>query len=201
RAAETFDAEPAPRALSPIAYDSTTKLFVVFGGDHIDYLTNDTWVFDPGKRQWSLRHPKEAPAPRANHQLKAADGKVTLTGGYTYTSNTDYVGGQYPEHKHDQWVYDIAADTWTGSKPTASDTRTYRTGRLHPDFYMQAPRPAAQELKIPSNTGGKMTPPHLPALNRDWGTAVLDPDRDLILRWSGGHSAHGGTDVLQYHLK
>ncbi len=29
---------------------------------------------------------------------------------------------------------------------------------------------------------------------------MLDPDRDLILRWSGGHSAHGGTDVLQYHL-
>jgi hypothetical protein len=37
-------------------------------------------------------------------------------------------------------------------------------------------------------------------MNRDWGTAVLDPERDLILRWSGGHSAHGGSDVLQFHL-
>ena len=29
-------------------------------------------------------------------------------------------------------------------------------------------------------------------INRDWGTAVLDPDHDLLLRWSGGHCAHGG---------
>src|SRR5436190_8878 len=36
--------------------------------------------------------------------------------------------------------------------------------------------------------------------SRPPGTAILDPYRDLILRWSGGHSAHGGTDVLQYHL-
>ena len=119
-AAEELDAEPPPRALSPIAYDPTTKLFVVFGGDHLDYLTNDTWVFDPEKRKWSKRHPKEAPPPRANHQLKAADGKVTLTGGYTYTSTTDYVGGQYRDHNDGEWVYDIAADTWTGSKAVPS---------------------------------------------------------------------------------
>jgi len=28
----------------------------------------------------------------------------------------------------------------------------------------------------------------------------MDPDRDMILRWSGGHSAHGGTDVLHFHF-
>jgi len=200
-AAEALDAEPAPRALSPIAYDATTKLFVVFGGDHLDYLTNDTWVFDPEKRKWSMRHPKSAPPPRANHQLKAADGKVTLTGGYTYAPNTDYMGGQYRDQNDGDWVYDIAADTWTGGKAVSPDSRTYRTGRLHPDFYAQAPRPAAVELKLAPNTWVKMNPPQLPALNRDWGTAVLDPDRDLILRWSGGHCAHGGTDVLQYHIR
>jgi hypothetical protein len=43
-------------------------------------------------------------------------------------------------------------------------------------------------------------PPRLPQLNRDWGSAVLDPDRDLILRFSGGHCAHGGSDVLHFHL-
>jgi hypothetical protein len=40
----------------------------------------------------------------------------------------------------------------------------------------------------------------LPQMNRDWGTAVLDPDHDIILRWSGGHSAHGGSDVPHFHL-
>ena len=43
-------------------------------------------------------------------------------------------------------------------------------------------------------------PPQLPKMNRDWGSAVIDPDHDLILRFSGGHCAHGGTDVLQFHL-
>ena len=54
--------------------------------------------------------------------------------------------------------------------------------------------------KLPANTWAATKPPHRPPLNRDWGTAVLDPDRDRILRFSGGHSAHGGSDVIQYHL-
>src|SRR5204863_101849 len=103
QAAEALDAEPPPRALSPLAWDPAAKVFILFGGDHLDYLTNDTWTFDPEKRKWSMRHPKEAPPPRANHQLKAADGKVTLSGGYTYTSNTDYVGGQYRDHNDGEW--------------------------------------------------------------------------------------------------
>ena len=201
-AAEFLDAEPAPRALSPIAYDPWTRLFVIFGGDHLDYLTNDTWVFNPEKRVWSLRRPPQAPPPRANHQLKADDGKVVLTGGYTYTSNTDYVGGQYRDHNDGEWTYDLVKNQWTGPAAGVSpESKTYRTGRLHPDHYLAHPWPKVQELKLANNTWVKMNPPQLPALNRDWGTAVLDPDRDLILRWSGGHSAHGGTDVLQYHIK
>jgi hypothetical protein len=30
---------------------------------------------------------------------------------------------------------------------------------------------------------------------------VFAPKEDFILRWSGGHSAHGGTDVIQYSPK
>ncbi len=205
--AEALDAEPPPRALSPIAYDAATKLFVLFGGDHLDYLTNDTWVFDPAKRKWFQRHPAEAPPPRADHVLKAAgDGKVVLTGGCTYTSNTDYCGGQYRDLADGDWKYDIAANTWTGGKGVPPDTRVYRTGRLHPDYFLEGPKPdpapVAERLRdLPANTWVRMKPPHLPALNRDWGTAVLDPDRDIILRWSGGHSAHGGTDVLHYYIE
>jgi hypothetical protein len=47
KAADALDAEPSPRALSPIAYDAKTGLFILFGGDHLDYLTNDPWIFDP----------------------------------------------------------------------------------------------------------------------------------------------------------
>ncbi|HVR83772.1 MAG TPA: kelch repeat-containing protein, partial [Planctomycetota bacterium] len=202
-----LDAEPPPRALSPIAYDAKTKLFFIFGGDHLDYLTNDTWVFDAAQRRWSCRRPATAPPPRANHVLKAAgDGRIVLTGGYTYTSSTDYVGGQYRDLGDGEWTYDLLTDAWMGKGGVAPDSRVFRTGRLHPDFYQQGPKPdpaafATWLAAVPANTWIGAKPPYLPALNRDWGTAVLDSDRDLILRWSGGHSAHGGTDVLQYHLR
>ena len=204
READALDGEPPPRALSPIAFDAMSGLFVLFGGDHLDYLTNDTWVFDPRTRRWSLRAPASAPPPRANHALTAADGKITLRGGYTYTSSTDYVGGQYRGLADGDWTYDVAANAWSG-QGVAPNARVYRKGRLHPDAYLAAPAPdraatAATLKELPANTWVEMKPPVLPAMNRDWGTAVLDPDRDLILRWSGGHSAHGGTDVLHYHL-
>jgi len=203
----SLSAEPPPRALSPLVYEPKTKLFVLFAGDHLDYLTNDLWVFDPEFHRWEQRRQDKAPPPRANHTLKATgDGKITLTGGYTYTSSTDYVGGQYRDLDDGEWVYDVAANTW--SRPdagVASDARTYRTGALHPSFYLTGDPPDAAAVtmrlaELPANTWMKMNPPHLPKLNRDWGTAVIDPDHDLILRFSGGHSAHGGTDVLHYHL-
>lgn len=205
RMTELVAFEPPPRALSPIAWDPKSKVFVNFGGDHLDYLTNDTWVFDPAKEQWFRRHPETSPPPRANHVLRAdGEGRIVLTGGYTYTSSTDYVGGQYRDLGDGEWFYDVATDTWTG-KGGVADTRVYRTGRLHPDHYRQGPAPDPAAFKawldaVPVNTWTLTKPPQLPALNRDWGTAILDPDRDLILRWSGGHSAHGGTDVLMYHM-
>lgn len=206
KAAEILDAEPPPRALSPIAYDQRSKVFVLFGGDHLDYLINDTWVFDPATKKWIQRHPTIAPPPRANHTLKATeDGKVVLSGGYTYTSNMDYMGGQYRDLGDGDWTYDVSANTWTGGKGVDPETRVYRTGKFHPDYYLQGLKPDAAAFAerlgaLPANTWLMTAPPHLPRLNRDWGTAVLDPDRDLILRWSGGHSAHGGTDVLHFHL-
>jgi hypothetical protein len=205
--ADAVSAEPPARALSPIVYEPKSKLFVLFGGDHFDYLTNDTWVFDPAARQWSLRHPASAPPPRANHSWKAAgDGKLVLTDGYTYFSNTDYMGGQYIDLNDGEWTYDLASDTWSGSgKAVPPDSRTYRTGPFLPEHFYDAPTPDADAFQawlkaLPANVWTKTNPPQLPKVNRDWGSAVIDPDRDLVLRWSGGHCAHGGSDVIQYHL-
>lgn len=206
QAAENLSAEPAPRALSPIVYDAKNKLFVLFGGDHLDYLTNDLWVFDSAKSKWMRRNPAKAPPPRANHTLKAAgDGTIVLSGGYTYASNTDYMGGQYVDLNDGEWTYDLATDRWSrGGECVDSRSRVYRTGPLHPEYYQDGPapdRPAFAKFleQVPDNTWVQTRPARLPRLNRDWGSAILDPDRDLILRWSGGHCAHGGTDVLQYH--
>lgn len=203
--ADSLDAEPAPRALSLIVYDARTKRFVLFGGDHLDYLTSDTWVFDPATKQWELGI-SIAPTARASHSLKAAgDGKVILTGGYTYTSSMSYVGAQYKELSDGDWTYDIAADTWSPDKGMPPDTRVYRTGPFHPDYFLQGAKPDAAASKkeldaIPANRWVERKAPHKPEMVRTWGHAVLDPDHDLVLVFSGGHSAHCGSDVLHYHL-
>jgi hypothetical protein len=221
-AAETLDAEPSPRAMNcgtprlrdgaagpasnTLIYDATTKRYVLFGGDHLDYLTNDVWLFDAENRRWFQRHPKAAPPPRANHRLEAlGDGTIRMTGGYTYSSNTDYVGGQYVDLDDGPWIYHIERNEWSGGKLVAADARVYRSGPFHPDYYLKGPQPNAAKFdawlkEIPVNQWISTDPPRLPRLNRDWGTARIDPHRDMILRWSGGHSAHGGTDVLHYHF-
>jgi hypothetical protein len=209
KASEALDCEPPARAYSPIAFDAKTKLFVLFGGDHLDYLVNDTWVFDPAKKKWTQRRPASAPPPRARHEFKAAgDGKVTLSGGYTYSSSTDYCGGQYKDLGDGEWVYDIAVNSWTASgagKAEPPGSRVYRKNPYLPEFFLQGEKPSAAAVEatlkaMPVNTWGLPNPPQKPRLNRDWGTAVIDPDRDMILRWSGGHSAHGGSDVPHYHF-
>jgi hypothetical protein len=207
QAGEALDAEPPARVVSPIAYDTRTGLYVLFGGDHYDYLINDTWVFDPKAVKWMQRHPATAPEPRGDHKLAASgDGKVTLSGGYKYTSATGYWAGQYGAVGGGAWTYDIAANAWTGAGKThPPTTRIYRTGVFLPEYFLQGQKPdaakqAATLESLPANTWVAMNPPHFPRLNRDWGTAVLDVDRNLILFWSGGHSAHGGTDVVHYHI-
>ncbi|HZK81908.1 MAG TPA: hypothetical protein VFC46_12595 [Humisphaera sp.] len=207
QAQDTMSPEPPARALSAIAYEPKTKMFVVFGGDHCDYLTNDTWVFDPAVRKWSLRNPPSAPSPRANHAWKInGDGKLVLTGGYTYFSNTDYMGGQYIDINDGDWTYDVAVNTWAGTgKSVPANTRTYRTGPFLPEYFFEGAKPDAAEFQaklrsLPANVWTKTNPPRLPQVNRDWGSAVIDPDRDLILRFSGGHCAHGGSDVIEFHL-
>lgn len=199
--------DPQPRALAALAYDPKSKLYVMFGGDHLDYLMNDTWVFDMATKKWSQRIPKSAPPSRANHKLIAnGDGTITLKGGYTYSNNTDYMGGPYIDLADGEWVYDIAKNEWKGEgKAVPPCTRVYRSGPFHPTYFLQDPKPDAKAFAkwledLPVNEWKKTNPPHLPQMNRDWGTAVIDPDHDIILRWAGGHSAHGGTDVLHFHL-
>ncbi len=220
-AAESLDAEPAARAVDcgtrrkeessgpgfpGLVYEPKSGLYVLFGGDHLDYLTNDTWVFDSKQRQWTMRHPDGAPPPRANHRLTATgDGLVTLTGGYTYTSNTDYLGGQHADWNDGTWTYDVAANRWTGGELTPANPRVYRSGPFHPNYYLQGDKPDAARFsdwleQLPVNEWVTTDPPYRPRLNRDWGCARFDPDRDLMLRWSGGHSAHGGTDVPHFHF-
>jgi len=114
-AAEAQYPVPCARRNSPLAYDAQSKKFVLFGGDHEDYLMNDTWVLDLEARSWKRMKPALAPSPRAGHALfplpKA--GGIALYEGYVQRSSTDYGAAPYwPSKPIELWRYDPKADRW-----------------------------------------------------------------------------------------
>jgi hypothetical protein len=107
--------ESPQRANSRLVYDPVKKVSVLFGGDQLDTLTADTWVYNSPNKGWTELKPKLSPAPRAGHAMlwlpKAK--KILLLGGYTYTSTTDYVASLYKPLPLEAWTLDVATSEWT----------------------------------------------------------------------------------------
>ena len=106
---------PPARRNAPLVFDARNKVFVLFGGDHEDYLTNDTWVLDLARGTWRRKAPALAPSPRAGHAMVyvPALGRVLLYGGYVPNSSADYgVGTWRPLRPRQLWAYDVAGDRW-----------------------------------------------------------------------------------------
>ncbi|MBL8025164.1 MAG: T9SS type A sorting domain-containing protein [Fibrobacteres bacterium] len=254
--------QPKPRANTAMAYDPVRKKIVLFGGDHLDYLMNETWVYDCATRTWENKNPSNRPRPRAGHALLylPKSGKIVMMGGYRYEANQT--------NEFEMWSYDVGTNVWVlnkrftaneewprmglswtgfgghaatdlgdtiialtdsanspyGYSPqtlrmaydpsivdnqgtltygTQRDTVGLRGGWTNPSWYTTgaAPDTNAAETALRSlaaNTWTLITPPQTPGGDRTWGTAVFDPDRDLFMRWSGGHAAYCGTDVPHY---
>jgi hypothetical protein len=109
--------EPGPRALAPMAYDADARAIVLFGGDRLNELLGDTWVYDCASRSWQQRRPAINPAPRFGHGLVAHGSKgVILVGGKTYTSSNAYLAMLYAPLPFEMWTYDVKADRWTRLK-------------------------------------------------------------------------------------
>ena len=105
---------PSSRRNSPLVFDPKNKVFVLFGGDHEDYVMNDTWALDL-KKGWKRMGPKLAPSPRAGHQLVYLPkcGRIALYEGYVQSSNSDYRSGiSYAIDPRQLWLYDVKADQW-----------------------------------------------------------------------------------------
>ena len=109
-----LEAEPPPRALAPMAFDPATKKIVLFGGDGLDTLYADTWVYDCATRTWAERKPPLSPSPRFGHALLRLpkSGKIVLLGGKGYRSSTSYCTTLYKPLPFEMWTYDIAANDW-----------------------------------------------------------------------------------------
>jgi Galactose oxidase, central domain len=110
---ETKGAPPA-RANSRLVYDPVHKVTILFGGDQLNQLVADTWLFDSSKKSWVEHKPALSPSPRGGHAFlwlpKAK--KTLLLGGYTYTSTTDYCASLYKTLPLEAWTYDVPANRW-----------------------------------------------------------------------------------------
>ena len=77
------------------------------------------------------------------------------------------------------------------------DPAWYRDGVPPPD----AAAVEAELKALAANRWVARPTPKLPRPNMDWGSAVFAPELDLILRFSGGHSAYSGTAPQVYDVK
>jgi hypothetical protein len=105
---------PPSRRNAPLVFDAKNKVFVLFGGDHEDYLMNDTWVLDLAKG-WRRAAPKTAPSPRAGHQLVYLPkcGKIAMYEGYVQSSSSDYRSAiSHPINPRQLWLFDVKANRW-----------------------------------------------------------------------------------------
>ncbi|MCX7805535.1 MAG: kelch repeat-containing protein [Planctomycetota bacterium] len=115
---ETVEARypvPCSRRNSPLAFDPKNRVFVLFGGDHEDYLMNDTWVLDLEAGKWKRMKPDIAPSPRAGHALVGLlrSGGVVMYEGYAQTSDDGYGAAPYaPVAPLQMWRYDLKGDRW-----------------------------------------------------------------------------------------
>ncbi|MBL8027183.1 MAG: T9SS type A sorting domain-containing protein [Fibrobacteres bacterium] len=259
-------AAPEPRAYMSLATDPVRGKIVLFGGDRLDCLLNDTWVYDCATKAWEKKTVAIAPKPRGGAALVylPKSGSMVLIGGYEYTSCTTYTACAVyrPLPQLEMWRYDIVNNEWklikafstietqpvftssssdnvkavsdTGDNIIALDMndksfimkcdvtvidesgtqlrgripniKEYRTGVWEPNYFytgIPATDTAASEAflrNIPENSWVNVPAPKRPRGNHDWGTSVYDSDRDQILKFTGGHSAHCGNEVDAYSL-
>lgn len=106
--------EPPPRALSPMVYDPASKKIILFGGDRLDQLYADTWVYDCATRTWEEKKPVISPSPRFGHALiqLPKSGKIILVGGKGYRSSTDYNTLHTKALPFEMWKYEVATNEW-----------------------------------------------------------------------------------------
>ena len=162
-------------------------------------LPLEAWTYDVAGDRWDMIRRFEpaasAPVPPDNFFFSAAaaaDDSVVALGNGTWIC------------RFDATKPDEAATAKFGVDP-GSVVR--RTGPHDPAWYKEGvpaadPAKSAAELKdLPANRWVIRPTPKLPRPNMDWGSAAFDPTNDLIVRFSGGHSAYSGTAPQVYDVK
>ncbi len=170
-----------------------------YGASLYQRLPLEMWTYDAAANRWqylSLSNAKDGPDPPANFFTSAAvdsaDNVLLLGQSGAWVCPVDATKA----------YVDAAAKH--GGKPGAI---VRRGGSHDPAWYAEDVPPAdpakvEAELKdLPANEWRIRPTPKRPLMNMDWGSAVFAPELDLLVRFSGGHSAYSGTAPIVYDVK
>jgi RNA polymerase sigma factor (sigma-70 family) len=170
------DFEPAPRAMSQMAFDETNKVIVLFGGDALDRQYADTWVYLCKERRWEQRWPKLSPRPRAGHALLwlPRQKKLWLGGGFTHGKEHSYMYADAHWHLDwEAWTYEVKTNQWKCS------------------FHLPMPK-----IRAGYGPGFRNPPKNWPwgDSRNVWVMAATQDDAILFIqrkgRWSGARTIH-----------
>jgi hypothetical protein len=167
------------------------------------------WTYDPLQDEWAFikAFDDTATTPYFCVTGKSLSGMAAADTGDFIVAIGNEIASRY---SFNQKTYTMQCDP---AQVDAAGTLTYgvtpgtvmtQPGPFDPAWYDQDVDPvdtAANEdflASISNDTWVDVSAPKVPKQNRDWGTTAYDPERDLFLKWSGGHSAHSGTDVPHY---
>jgi hypothetical protein len=108
---------PSTNIQGGLVYMPPVKKFLLFGGRNGSASTlayNQTWTFDPARRQWKRVNPTTSPPARDLHSLvfDTTNGVAILRGGRSADRST--VLG-------DTWVFDPVKEVWTNVTSVLTD--------------------------------------------------------------------------------
>jgi hypothetical protein len=207
---QTPKTSPAPRAGHSLHWLPRSRKVLLLGGytytSTTEYvaslykpLTLEAWTYDVDSQQWSLIRQfdtQSSPVPSSNRCLPSAAGDndtVVLLDQHNVAWTCQFDATQADQKR-------------TVELSVPLDTETRREGSHDPKWYsidipeMNAESVAKDLRELPANTWVLRPTPKRPKMNMDWGSAVLAPELDRIIRFSGGHSAYSGTAPQIYDM-
>lgn len=202
---------PSPRAGHAMLWLPKAKKMLLLGGYTVNSTTEygshpykslglEAWVYDEKADAWQFIKKFEptktnpiSPRTRVLHAAVDADDQIALVDGERSLWLC----------KLDVSMPDSEGGKKYGVKPGAVERRS---GPYDPAWYKDVPEAKPEQVKadlegLPTNHWTLRPTPKRPAPNMDWGSAVFDPANDLILRFSGGHSAYSGTAPQVYDVR
>ncbi len=200
---------PSPRAGHSLLWLPKAEKVLLLGGytytSAVGYVERlyqplplEAWVYDVAVHEWQLVRrfdAKSAPESSAPTPLAAAvndDDQVLVLSKGTWLARIDATRTD---------------PAGTAEHGVASGVTVRREGPHDPAWFQKdvappEPEKVAAELHaLPANRFVLRPTPKLPRPNMDWGSAVIAPELELIVRFSGGHSAYSGTAPQVYNIK